>query len=303
MASRKGIVLAGGSGTRLAPLTQVVTKQLLPVYDKPMIYYPLSLLMLAGIREIAVITDPANLSLMKKALGTGKDLGVEFHYALQEQPRGLAEAFTIAADFLAGASTCLVLGDNILYGHHLTDLLREACARETATVFGVHVRNPCDYGVIVLDKDGRPEAIEEKPVEPRSNIAVPGLYFFDSDVVSYARQVQPSARGELEITSVIERYIEQKRLTVEILGRGFAWIDAGSHGSLLEASNFVETIERRQSQKIGCVEEIAHSQGWISDGDLAAFAKRYEKSAYGNYLAGLLEPTNYGVPKEKALPL
>jgi glucose-1-phosphate thymidylyltransferase len=289
MIRRKGIILAGGSGTRLAPLTQVVTKQLLPVYDKPMIYYPLSLLMLAGIREIAIISDPINLPLMRKVLGSGENLGLNFQYLTQEHPRGLAEAFTIGAEFLGGSSACLVLGDNILYGHQLTELLRNATSRAEATVFGVHVRNPRDYGVISLDGTGHPISIEEKPVNPRSNVAVPGLYFFDEDVVSYAREVRPSARGELEITSIISSYIENKKLTVEILGRGFAWIDAGSHSSLLEASNFVETIERRQSQKIGCIEEIAHSMGWISDDALLGFAKKYGKSAYGSYLTELLE--------------
>jgi len=291
MVSRKGIVLAGGSGTRLAPLTQVITKQLLPVYDKPMIYYPLSLLMLAGIREIAIITDPESLSLMKKALGNGDALGLQFHYQVQHAPRGLAEAFTIAAEFLDGAPVCLVLGDNILYGHQLTDLLRQATMRKTATIFGVHVRNPRDYGVVSLDEKGRPVGIEEKPILPQSNLAVPGLYFFDADAVSYARQVVPSARGELEITSIIARYIEAKRLSVEILGRGFAWIDAGSHSALLEASNFVETIERRQSQKIGCIEEIAYNMGWISADQLRAFAAKYGKSAYGHYLATILDPS------------
>ena len=304
MIERKGIILAGGSGTRLAPLTGIVTKQLLPVYDKPMIYYPLSLLMLAGIREIAIITDPASLGLMQKALGTGDELGLRFHYAVQKEPLGLAQAFTICADFLDGDPVCLVLGDNILYGHHLTALLRQANGRDVSTVFGVHVRNPQDYGIICLDKRGRPIRIDEKPKEPKSNIAVPGLYFFDHHVVAYAKEVKPSVRGELEITSIIERYIEGGRLVVEILGRGFAWIDAGSHSSLLEASNFVETIERRQSQKIGCIEEIAHSMGWISDVALLQFANRYAKSAYGNYLAGLLDSNVPGAfASERGTPL
>jgi len=286
---RKGIILAGGSGTRLAPLTRVLTKQLLPVYDKPMIYYPLSLLMLAGIRDVAIIGDPDNLPLLRRALGDGGELGMRFSYQVQPQPRGLAEAFLIASDFIAGDPVCLALGDNILYGHQLTDLLQEATAHDMATVFGVHVRNPRDYGVITLDESGRPQDIEEKPIMPRSNIAVPGLYFFDGDVVSHAREVRPSARGELEITSIIARYIEAGRLRVELLGRGFAWIDAGTHSSLLEASNFVETIERRQSQKIGCVEEIAYAMQWISDAQLRALAAQYGKSAYGEYLLNILD--------------
>jgi glucose-1-phosphate thymidylyltransferase len=294
MLCRKGIILAGGSGTRLAPLTQVVTKQLLPVYDKPMIYYPLSLLMLAGIRDIVVISDPVNLPIIERVLGSGAALGVEFHYKVQHHPRGLAEAFTIAADFLAGAPACLVLGDNILYGHQLTELLQQASAREEATIFGVQVQNPRDYGVVTLDGNGRPIAIEEKPLLPRSNLAVPGLYFFDPDAVAYAREARPSERGEVEITSIISRYIETARLQVEILGRGFAWIDAGSHGSLLEASNFVEMIERRQSQKIGCIEEIAYNMGWISGEQLRKFAARYSNSAYGHYLAKVLDPTGWG---------
>ena len=289
MAQRKGIILAGGSGTRLAPLTQVITKQLLPVYDKPMIYYPLSLLMLSGIREVAIISDPENLPLIRRVLGNGSNLGLRLHYLFQDEPRGLAEAFIIAADFLAGAPVCMVLGDNILFGHQLTDLLHAACDRSTATVFGVQVRNPRDFGVIVFDAEGRPIAIEEKPAVPRGNIAVPGVYFFDEQAAAYARDVRPSARGELEITSIISRYIEESRLDVEILGRGFAWLDAGSHSSLLEASNFVETIERRQSQKIACIEEIAFNLGWISADGLRSFADRHAKSAYGSYLAALLD--------------
>jgi glucose-1-phosphate thymidylyltransferase len=289
MAPRKGIILAGGSGTRLAPLTQVISKQLLPVYDKPMIYYPLSLLMLSGIREIAIISDPGNLPLIRTVLGDGSSLGLQFQYLTQDQPRGLAEAFILAEDFLAGAPVCMALGDNILFGHQLTDLLHAACVRNTATIFGVQVRNPSDFGVICFDATGRPVAIEEKPAAPRSNVAVPGVYFFDEKASAYAREVRPSPRGELEITSIIARYIEESRLDVEILGRGFAWLDAGSHSSLLEASNFVETIERRQSQKIACIEEIAYHLGWISADALRGFADRYAKSAYGSYLASLLD--------------
>jgi glucose-1-phosphate thymidylyltransferase len=272
MSSRKGVILAGGSGTRLAPLTRAITKQLLPVYDKPMIYYPLSLLMLSGIRDIAIISDLDNLPLITKVLGDGHDLGLSFRYLAQDQPRGLAEAFTIAADFL-------------------TELLRRATARDEATIFGVQVRNPSDYGVVTLDRNGRPVTIDEKPIQPRSNIAVPGLYFFDHEVASFARDVLPSERGELEITSIIERYIAAGRLKVEVLGRGFSWIDAGSHSALLEASNFVETIERRQSQKIGCVEEIAYNMGWITEDQLRGLIARYGKSAYGHYLAALLDPS------------
>jgi glucose-1-phosphate thymidylyltransferase len=289
MAQRKGIILAGGSGTRLAPLTQVITKQLLPVYDKPMIYYPLSLLMLSGIREIAIICDPENQPLIRRVLGDGSGFGLQFSYLTQDRPRGLADAFIIAEDFLAGAPVCMVLGDNILFGHQLTELLHAACERSAATIFGVLVRNPSDFGVITFDPTGRPIAIEEKPAAPRSNVAVPGVYFFDENASAYARQVRPSPRGELEITSIIARYIEESRLDVEILGRGFAWLDAGSHSSLLEASNFVETIERRQSQKIACIEEIAYHLGWISADTLRSFADRYGKSGYGSYLASLLD--------------
>jgi glucose-1-phosphate thymidylyltransferase len=300
MTQRKGIILAGGAGTRLAPLTQVISKQLLPVYDKPMIYYPLSLLMLSGIRDIAIISDPENLPLIRKVLGNGHDLGLQFEYLIQPQPRGLAEAFIIAADFLAGAPVCMVLGDNILFGHQLTELLQAACVRTRATVFGVRVRNPRDYGVLGFDSEGRPITIEEKPIAPRSNVAVPGVYYFDEKAAAYARDVVPSSRGELEITSVISRYIAESRLDVEILGRGFAWLDAGSHGSLLEASNFVETIERRQSQKIACIEEIAFNLGWISADMLRGFAARYDKSTYGEYLASLLDAPTIGLTKARS---
>ena len=285
---RKGIILAGGSGTRLAPLTGYVTKQLLPVYDKPMIYYPLSLLMLAGIRDMLLISDQDNQPLIQKVFGGGEQFGLRISYAIQPKPRGLAEAFLIAEDFIGGAPACLALGDNILYGHQLTDILRKAANAETSTIFGMHVRNPSDYGVVTVDAAGVPVAIEEKPTHPASNIAVPGLYFFDRNVVGLARQVRPSARGELEITAIIASYIEDRRLNLEILGRGFAWIDAGTHSSLLEASNFVEMIERRQSQKIGCIEEIAYNSGWISAGQLRELAEGFGKSSYGEYLMGLL---------------
>ncbi len=300
MGARKGIILAGGTGTRLAPLTSIITKQLLPVYDKPMIYYPLSLLMLAGIREIAIIGDPHNLPLLQQVLADGRHLGLHFVYQVQPKPRGIAEAFLIAEEFIAGSPVCLALGDNILYGHQLTELLQQACSREEATIFAVQVRNPRDYGVVSLDQDGDPVDIEEKPAVPRSNLAVPGLYFFDANVASYARDVEPSTRGELEITSIIARYIASKRLKVTILGRGFAWMDAGSHSSLLEASNFVEMIERRQALKIGCIEEIAYNMGWIGRDELQALARRYSKSTYGEYLSSLSGPEARPQPRAGA---
>ncbi len=287
---RKGIILAGGSGTRLAPLTDIISKQLLPIYDKPMLYYPLSLLMLAGIREVLIIGEMEGLPLLKRLLGDGSRIGMQIGYEVQTAPRGLADAFIVAADFLAGSSSCLVLGDNFLYGHQLTAILRTAAAREMPTVFGVYVRNPQDYGVLTLDAAGRPTSVEEKPRQPRSNIAVPGVYFFDAQAPSIAREVTPSPRGEMEITSIIARYIALQRLEVEILGRGFAWFDAGTHDALLEASNFVETIERRQAQKIGCIEEIAYNQGWVSSHQLRSLAARYGKSGYGDYLMTVLDP-------------
>jgi glucose-1-phosphate thymidylyltransferase len=289
--SRKGIILAGGSGTRLAPLTNIITKQLLPVYDKPMLYYPLSLLMLAGIREVLVIGEPQSLPLLKRAIGDGSKIGMRISYDVQAAPRGVADAFIIAGEFLAGSPACLVLGDNILYGHQLTSILRAANAREASTIFGICVQNPQDYGVITLDTEGRPVSIEEKPRRPNSNIAVPGIYFFDAQAPSIAREVMPSARGEIEIVSIIAHYIEMQRLNVELLGRGFAWIDAGTHGALLEAGNFVEMIERRQAQKIGCIEEIAYNQEWISSMQLRDLAACYEKSGYGDYLLTVLDPS------------
>lgn len=287
--TRKGILLAGGSGTRLAPLTRIITKQLLPVFDKPMIYYPLSLLMLAGIREVAIVSDPDNLPLIRKLLGDGGEFGLELQYLTQERPGGIAEAFIVAADFIAGAPLCLVLGDNILYGHDLSTLLREAADRKESTIFGVQVHNPQDYGVVTIDERGRPITIEEKPSRPPSRIAVPGLYFLDGDAVAFARQTQRSAAGELEIVPVLRRYLAGGRLHLELLGRGFAWIDAGTHSSLQEAGNFVAMIERRQSQKIACIEEIAYNMGWISTEQLRRHADAYGRSSYGEYLASLLD--------------
>jgi glucose-1-phosphate thymidylyltransferase len=287
--TRKGILLAGGSGTRLAPLTRIITKQLLPVFDKPMIYYPLSLLMLAGVRQVAIVSDPDNLPLIRKLLGDGGEFGLELQYLIQERPGGIAEAFIVAADFIARSPLCLVLGDNILYGHDLSTLLREAATRETSTIFGVQVHNPQDYGVVTVDEHGRPVAIDEKPAQPASRIAVPGLYFLDGEAVDFARGAARSGSGELEIVPVLRRYLAGGRLHLEMLGRGFAWIDAGTHASLQEASNFVAMIERRQSQKIACIEEIAFNMGWISADQLRHHAAAYGRSSYGEYLASLLD--------------
>ncbi len=289
MTKRKGIILAGGSGTRLYPITMGVSKQLLPVYDKPMIYYPLSVLMLAGIREICLITTPQDQEQFQRTLGDGSQWGISLTYVVQPSPDGLAQAFILAEEFLAGAPSALVLGDNIFYGHGLPEMMAQADARESGgTVFGYRVADPERYGVVDFDKDGRATSIIEKPEVPPSNYAVTGLYFLDGTAPDRAKQVQPSARGELEITTLLEMYLHEGQLDVKRMGRGYAWLDTGTHGSLLDAGNFVRTLEQRQGQQSGCPEEIAFDQGWIDREQLAARAEKFRKNDYGRYLMGLL---------------
>ena len=287
---RLGVILAGGSGTRLYPLTRAVSKQLMPVYDKPMIYYPLSVLILSGIRKILIITTPQDQAVFQSLLGDGSDLGLEFVYAAQPHPGGLAQAYHIGADFVGTNPSTLILGDNIFYGHGLTPLLAAASARQTgATVFGYYVKDPTAYGVVSFDAEGRAESIEEKPAVPRSNYAVTGLYFYDGRAVEYAHAIQPSPRGELEITDLNRKYLEAGELSVEIMGRGYAWLDAGTHASLLDAANYVRVTEERQGLKVCCPEELAWRMGFIDDAQLARIAAPLLKSGYGEYLLGLLE--------------
>jgi glucose-1-phosphate thymidylyltransferase len=283
----KGLIRAGGAGTRLYPITLALSKQILPLYDKPMIYYPLSVLMLAGIREVLIISTPRDLPLFKELFGGGEWLGMRFDYRAQESPRGLADAFIIGDDFIGGDSSALVLGDNVFYGRGFSRTLRAAAAQVTekggGAIFGYYVKDPGAYGVVEFDGQGKALSIEEKPAKPKSHYAVPGLYFYDSGVVEIARSIKPSARGEIEITAVNSAYLEQGRLSVEVLGRGMAWLDTGTYDGLLEASNFIATIQKRQGMYVSCIEEIAYANGWISQDDLAALALKY-KTDYGEYL-------------------
>ena len=285
---RKGIILAGGAGTRLHPLTRVVSKQLLPVYDKPMVYYPLSTLMLAGIREVLVISTPTDLPNFERLLGDGSQLGMKFSYKVQEVPNGLAQAFVLGREFLGGDDACLVLGDNIFYGADLPKLLKAASARREPTVFGYRVSDPERYGVVEFDAAGNAVSLEEKPARPKSNYAVVGLYFYPNDVVEKAAALKPSARGEYEITDLNRAYLAEGRLKVETMGRGFAWRDTGTHASLADATNFVRALIDRQGLQISCIEEIAWSRGWIDDAQLKALAADYGKSTYGDYLRRLV---------------
>jgi len=289
----KGIILAGGSGTRLYPITKGISKQLLPLYDKPMIYYPLSVLMLSGIKEVLIISNPEYIDNYKRLFDDGTHLGMKIKYAIQDKPRGLADAFIIGKKFIEDKDVCLVLGDNLFYGHNIIEIFKNAIknAKEKnfATVFGYWVNDPQRYGVVEFDKNGKVISIEEKPKNPKSNYAVVGLYFYPNDVVKKAKEVKPSERDELEITSINEMYLKENRLKVELLGRGYAWFDTGTHDSLLDAANFIRTIEKRTGLKIGCIEEIAYNNGWINKEDLKKLAKPLSKTAYGEYLLKILE--------------
>ena len=288
----KGIILAGGSGTRLYPITKAVSKQILPLYDKPMVYYPLSVLMLAGIREVLIISTPRDISLFKELFGNGSHLGLEFQYAVQDQPRGLADAFIVGKNFIGNDSVALVLGDNIFYGQSFTATLKSAAAKiqqeQGAVIFGYYVKDPTAYGVVEFDATGKVLGIEEKPAQPKSNYAVPGLYFYDNSVVDIAANVKPSARGEIEITTVNTTYLERGQLSVELLGRGMAWLDTGTYDGLLEASNFIATIQKRQGMYVSCIEEIAFRNGWLDKQQMLELAAGY-KTEYGQYLAYIAE--------------
>ena len=287
--SRKGIILAGGAGTRLHPLTKVVSKQLLPVYDKPMVFYPLSTLMLAGIREVLIISTPQDLPNFERLLGDGSDLGMKFSYKVQEVPNGLAQAFVLGREFIGDDDVCLVLGDNIFYGAELPKMLREASAAKVPTVFGYRVSDPERYGVVSFDENGNAETLEEKPAKPKSNYAVVGLYFYPNDVVDIAAELKPSARGEYEITDVNREYLRQGRLQVRQMGRGYAWLDTGTHKSLVDATGFVRAIVERQGLQMSCIEEIAWRQGWIDQAKLYELADNYGNSSYGQYLRNLAD--------------
>ena len=284
----KGIILAGGSGTRLYPVTKAISKQITPIYDKPLIYYPLSVLMLAGIKEILVISTPRDIETFKELLEDGKDLGLKIEYAIQEKPNGLAEAFIIGEEFIGKDSCALVLGDNMFYGHGFTGIVKEAAKRDKgATIFGYYVNNPKSFGVVEFDKNGKAISLEEKPEIPKSNYAIPGLYFYDNTVIEKAKKVKPSKRGELEITTLNEMYLNEGSLNVLSLGRGMAWLDTGTHDGLLEASNFVKTIQSRQGIMIACLEEIAYNNGWINENKLIYLGKKLEKTNYGKYILSL----------------
>lgn len=290
MKNRKGIILAGGSGTRLYPLTHAISKQIMPVYDKPMIYYPLSVLMEAGIREVLIITTYRDSETFKTLLGDGSQWGMHFEYKVQEEPRGLAEAFIIGEDFIGEDNVAMILGDNMFYGSHLSEMLRNANERENeSTIFGYQVKDPRAYGVVEIDQNGKAISIEEKPEHPKSNYAVPGLYFYTNDVINIAKHVQPSRRGELEITSVNEEYMKMGKLYVETFGKGMTWFDTGTHDALLETASFVQTIEKRQGMQVCCPEEIAYQQGWITAEELSKLADQYMKTEYGTYLKDLIK--------------
>jgi glucose-1-phosphate thymidylyltransferase len=292
----KGIILAGGSGTRLYPITKTISKQLMPIYDKPMIYYPLSVLMLSGIQEVLIISTPEDLPRFEYLLGDGSDIGMKFEYIVQPSPDGLAQAFILGKDFISDDNACLILGDNIYYGHGITDMLTNAVSnakdKNIATVFGYHVNDPERYGVVDFDQTGKVLSIEEKPKTPKSNYAVTGLYFYPNDVIKKACEVVPSDRGELEITAINQMYLSEERLSVEHMGRGYAWLDTGTHESLLEASNFIEIIERRQGLKVACIEEIAFEKGYINKGQLIELAQPLSKNQYGQYLLRRAEEVN-----------